>query len=164
MQAAAVDPNAVLNELHLVRGGVVDTSTLIYLERLGVLPLAADRFSLLVIPRVIAEYGGCPEGCPPIPASEPGTTDEQLCRVAQRLGQPVLSEDRQVLRRARALHLPYYNTLMLVLALCVQNRLPLHTCRDLLARLHVFARYGPEVLAVGDAVYRALDQSLESRR
>mgnify|MGYP001290611368 CR=1 FL=1 len=164
MRTLVVDQKAVLRELRGLRGGVVDTSTLIYLERLKLLPLATRSFSLLLIPKVIAEYGSCPEGCRLTPAAGSGTTDEQLCRVAQRLAQPVLSEDRQVLRQARALHLSFYNTLMLLLALCAQSRLPPIAFPDLRDRLCTFARYGPEVIAVGDAVYQTLCHSLGNRR
>lgn len=98
------------------------------------------------------------------PATECGTTDELLCRVAQSLALPVLSEDRQVLRRARALDLCFYNTLMLVLALCAQDNLPLVDYPDLRNRLCVFARYSPEVVATGDAVYQALHRNQDTDR
>jgi hypothetical protein len=164
MRRLAVDQSAVLQELHGLRGGVVDTSTLIYLERLGLLSLAARSFSLLLIPQVIAEYGSCPEGCMPTPAADCGTTDELLCRVAQSLALPVLSEDRQVLRRARALDLSFYNTLMLVLALCAQDDLPLADYPDLRDHLCAFAHYSPQVIAAGDAVYRTLVRSQRTGR
>lgn len=160
----AVDQSPLIQELYGLRGGVVDTSTLIYLERLEMLSLAAHSFSLLLIPQVIAEYGSCPEGCTMTPATECGTTDELLCRVAQSLALPVLSEDRQVLRRARALDLCFYNTLMLVLALCAQDNLPLVDYPDLRNRLCVFARYSPEVVATGDAVYQALHRNQDTDR
>lgn len=164
MQTPAVDQRAVLRELRGLRGGVVDTSTLIYLERLELLSLASRSFSLLLIPQVVAEYGCCPEGCTLAPAASTGATDAQLCRVAQSLAQPVLSEDRQVLRRARALDLSYYNTLMLVLALCAQDILPLADYPDLRNHLYAFARYSPAVIAAGDAVHRALVRSRSAGR
>jgi len=164
LRTLAVDQKTILRELLGLRGGVVDTSTLIYLERLGLLPLAAHSFSLLLIPQVIAEYGCCPEGCTLTPATAIGTTDEQLCRVAQSLAQPVLSEDRQVLRRARSLDLSFYNTLMLVLALCAQDTLPLADYPDLRNHLCAFARYSPAVIATGDTVYQALHHSQDTGR
>lgn len=159
MRTLAVDQKTILRELLGLRGGVVDTSTLIYLERLALLPLAAHSFSLLLIPQVIAEYGRCPEGCMLTPTSGTGTTDEQLCRVAHSLAQPVLSEDRQVLRRAQALGLSFYNTLMLVLALCAQGAVSIADYPDLRNHLCAFARYSPAVIATGDAVYQTLQHS-----
>lgn len=164
LRRLAVDQGALLQELRGLRGGVVDTSTLIYLERLELLSLAARSFSLLLIPQVIAEYGSCPVGCALTPVADAGTTDELLCRVAQSLAQPVLSEDRQVLRRARTLDLCFYNTLMLVLALCSQDDLPLTDYPDIRNHLCSFARYSPEVIAAGDTVYRALVRSQRTGR
>ncbi|MCL2458116.1 MAG: hypothetical protein FWF31_04575 [Desulfobulbus sp.] len=149
-------PQAVIRQLHTLRGGVTDTSTLIYLERLELLPLALGVFDLFLIPLVIAEYGGRPEGAIPVSASGTGPTDELICRTAQALAQPVLSEDRQVLRHACRLDLNSYNTLMLVLALCAQQRLPMASFPRHRQRLCTFAWYSAKVLAVGDAVYRDL--------
>jgi hypothetical protein len=156
MQNLVSDQISLLRELHLLRGGVTDTSTLIYLERLDLLPQAARCFSLQLIAQVVSEYGGQPEGAVLVAAPCVGTTDEALCQAAHSLGQPVLSEDKQVLRRARALNLSCYNTLMIVLALCAQKHLPLAVFPQLRERIATFARYSPAVMAVGDGVYQAL--------
>lgn len=153
---------ALLHELQAFRGGVVDTSTLIYLERVGMLPQAARFFSLLLIPQVVAEYGPRPGDTVPVAAVGGGATDAVVCQTAQALGWPVLSEDKQVLRRARALNLGFYNTLMLVLALCAQDRLPLDAFPAIRDSLCAFARYSPAVVAVGDALYRRLVQARTS--
>jgi hypothetical protein len=152
------DQISLLRELHLLRGGITDTSTLIYLERLGLLPQTARCFSLLLIAQVVTEYGGNRKVLFlwPHPASE-----QRMKPSAGRLtlGQPVLSEDKQVLRRARALNLSCYNTLMIVLALCAQKHLPLAVFPELRQRIAAFSRYSPAVMAVGDAVYQALRRS-----
>ncbi len=150
---------ALVRELQTFRGGVADTSTLIYLERVGLLPPAARCFSLLLIPQVAAEYGARPDGTLPVTAVGGGATDTLVCQTAQALGWPVLSEDKQVLCRARALNLRYYNTLMIVLALCAQDRLPLAAFPSIRDSLCAFARYGPAVVAAGDALYRRLAQA-----
>jgi hypothetical protein len=151
-------------ELQTLKGGLADTSTLIYLERLDLLSLAARSFSLRLIPQVTTEYGANPQQTVLVPVTGPGTTDELLCRTAQILGIPVLSEDKQVLRRARMLGLSFYNTLMLLLALCAQGYLSIADFPPLRDRLCSFARYGPEVVAIGDAVYGALLQSPQMKQ
>jgi len=156
------DVESLLTELHGFKGGVADTSTLIYLERLGLLDLAARCFSLWIIPQVTVEYGATPKGTIPLVSVPSGLADEVLCRVAQILRQPVLSEDRHILRDARACNLPYYNTLMIILALCVHGNLAIGSYGEIRRELLTFARYGPQVVSVGDAVFRALQQSLGS--
>ncbi len=154
------DIESLLAELHGFRGGIADTSTLIYLERLGLLELAARCFSLWIIPQVTVEYGATPKGTLPLVSVPSGLADEVLCQVAQRLRQPVLSEDRHVLRDARACNLPYYNTLMIVLALCVHGNLARGSYSEIRRDLLTFARYSPQVVSVGDAVFGAWQQSL----
>jgi hypothetical protein len=151
-----------LTELHSFNGGVADTSTLIYLERLGLLDLAARCFSLWIIPQVTVEYGTTPTGTILLTSGPSGLADEVLCQVAQILRQPVLSEDRHVLRDARACNLPYYNTLMIILAFCVRGHLAIGSYGEIRRDLLTFARYGPQVVSMGDAVFRALEQSLSS--
>jgi hypothetical protein len=158
------DQASLLRELQAFRGGVIDTSTLIYLERLGLLPRTTRCFSLLLIPQVVAEYGAQPEGAVLMAGPCSGTTDEALCQTAHALQQPVLSEDKQVLRRARALNLSFYNSLMIILALCSQGHLPLNIFPELRDKLYAFSRYSPGVLAVGDAVYEALLRQTQANR
>ena len=160
MQNMSRDVDLLLAELQDFRGGIADTSTLIYLERLELLSLVAQSFCLFIIPQVATEYGATPAGTLPLTAVPSGPADTVLCQAAQMLGQPVLSEDRQILRAARARHLPFYNTLMIILALCAQGDLALAAYEDIRRGLLVFARYGPQVIAVGDAVFQALRQSL----
>lgn len=154
------DVDALLADLQRFRGGIADTSTLIYLERLGLLDRAARCFSLLVIPQVVAEFGMRPAGTIPLTAVASGPADLVICREASRLGLPVLSEDRHVLRAARAGQLSYYNTLMIVLAFCIQGELAPAAFADIRRELLVFARYAPQVVAVGDALFEALRQSM----
>lgn len=159
MQGISRDIKSLVTELQGFRGGVTDTSTLIYLERLGLLRIAARRFPLLIIPQVAAEYGALPEGTLPLTAAPSGVADAVLCQMARRLGQPVLSEDKQVLRAAREGNLPFYNTLMIVLALCIHGELTLAAFPAIRRHLLTFARYSPRIVAVGDAVFHALRQS-----
>lgn len=161
VQDRDVDVSSVVRELRGLRSGVTDTSTLIYLDRLRVLPLASRCLSLLVIPQVIAEYGGQPEGLVPVAACGDGTTDQILCRTAHHLGQAVFSEDKQVLRQARRDQRPYYNSLMLILALCAQGQLDLDGYRRYRSALADFAHYGPGIYALGDAVNGVLRQQAD---
>lgn len=156
MRLAAVAQTTLLQELRKLQGGVTDTSTLIYLERLELLSLAAQKFSLLLIPPVIVEYGSLPVGAVPTAAFGAGSTDRQICQTAQVLDQPVFSEDRQVLCHAHHLRLPHYNTLLLILALGIQNQCAWADCVTLIDRLRTFARYSPGVLAVGDQLLNTL--------
>jgi hypothetical protein len=158
------DVERIARELLDFQGGVTDTSTLIYLERLGKLELAAHNFSLWIIPQVVEEYGAVPCG---IRLPEPvlsGPTDAVLCHVAQLLAQPVLSEDKQVLRNAQRRNIPHYNTLMIILALYARGMLTTESYDAVRLELPTFARYSPQVFAVGDAVFQALRQGRHHKK
>lgn len=148
--------DAVLVELQGLQGGVADTSTLIYLERLGLLQCAARRFHLVLIPQVAREYGAGVAGATLLASVPAGPADQVVCQVAALVDLPVLSEDGTVLRAARRLNLRYYNTLMLILALCIRGDLPCTAYPRLRDQLRTFARYSPDIFAVGDAVFQAL--------
>ncbi len=151
----------VLAELRALRGGLIDTSTLIYGERLQVLPLLARQWCLVTIPQVVAEFGRHPEQMELLNGPHAGSTDEVLLATAIDLRLPLLSEDGRLLRRARARQHPHYNSLMLLLALLVQGQITLAEYDRLHAVLVQVARYSPAVLAWGQALLQALMQSMD---
>ena len=91
--SASTQRRTLIQELRQLRGGVTDTSTLIYLQRLAFLPRAASCFRLVGIPQVVREYGSSPENLVYWDAAPTGPTDQVVCQAAQTLGLPVLSED-----------------------------------------------------------------------
>ena len=151
-------PRRLVAELGALQGGVADTSTLIYLERLQLLGLAAQFFRLVVIPQVIREFGARPPAAVVISEIQPGPADQAVCQAAVALNLPVFTEDRGIIRAAGRAGLSYYNTLMLLLAFHVQGRLDALACRSAMNRLLGFARYSPRVIAVGEAVWAAIRQ------
>jgi hypothetical protein len=148
--------DGLVAELQGLRSGVVDTSTLIYLDRLGLLQRAARCMHLVLIPQVVREYGGQVAGTTLLVPAPAGPADRVVCAVAARLDLPVLSDDGTVLRAARRRHLRHYNTLMLILALCIQGDLARTAYPPLRDQLCTFARYSADVLAVGDALFQTL--------
>lgn len=150
----------VLAELRGLRAGIVDTSTLIYGAHLHLLPLLARQWRLVLIPQVVAEFGGHPEQMELRASTFAGTTDEVLLHTAIDLQLPLFSEDGRLLRRARTLKHPHYNSLMLLLALLLQGQVPLAEHDRLHAALVQVARYAPAVLDRGTALRLALTDGI----
>ena len=148
--------NDIVVALQRLQGGVVDTSTLIYLDRLSLLALAGDSFCLLVLPQVVREYGVQPPGTILVADADGGPADLALCRIAAAMHQAVFSEDKKVLQTARRANLSYYNTLMLIIALCSRRIIPLAAFADIRHRLLQFARYSSGVVAKGDDCFAAV--------
>lgn len=143
-------------ELQGLGGGVADTSTLIYLEALEILPLVGQRLQLVLIPQVVAEFGRRPPDMRLVPSAPAATVDEAVVRTARALNVPIFSEDGRILRQARRLEHLHYNSLMLLLALRAQNVLPETEFSRLRRNLLGFARYSSTVIAYADQVLEAI--------
>ncbi len=134
---------------------VIDTSTLIYLDRLDLLQTVLAVFSPITIAGVIDEFGRRPRGLP-VQSAGQGATDAQLVRVAAACRGLVFSEDKKVLLAAGRHGLEYYNTLMIVLALYAREEISRNRCGSSLADLKSFARYGENVWACGRQLWEEL--------
>ncbi|MDD2463982.1 MAG: hypothetical protein PHI97_08285 [Desulfobulbus sp.] len=150
-------------ELQGLRGGVTDTSTLIYLDSLEILPFAAQWFQFALIPQVVREFGRQPMGMQLVVPAPAATVDEAVTHTAITLGLPIFSEDGRILRKARQLRHPHYNSLMLFLALHAQGLLSEVDFFRLRDRLLGFARYSNVVLAYAEQLLDLLRETPPSR-
>ncbi|MGD9947131.1 MAG: hypothetical protein AB7U29_01480 [Desulfobulbus sp.] len=146
----------VCTALRGLRGGVTDTSTLIYLDTLKILPLAGQWVQLMLIPQVVTEFGRQPVGMPLVTSASTTTTDEAVVQTAITLDVPLFSEDGRMLRKTRRLQHPHYNSLMLLLALHVQGILSEAQFFRLREELLGFAHYSKGVVAYTDIISHVL--------
>jgi hypothetical protein len=91
----------------------IDTSTLIYLDRIALLEAVCQTFAPATIGPVLSEFGRVVADVYilPVAAAEAATDDALLAVTCQYRG-VLLSEDGGLLRRAARHGLWYYNTLM----------------------------------------------------
>jgi len=136
---------------------LVDTSTLIYLDKITMLDPVLATFAPMTISQVITEFGRHPEGLS-ICSSGAGATDDVLVQTAIDLQAGVLSEDKKVLLTARRQGLCYYNSLMIILALYSRKGISSSTCEQRLACLLSFARYSEKVQSYGRELFKRLVQ------
>ena len=135
----------------------IDTSTLIYLERISLLDHASSVFSPVTIPQVIEEFGHRPRGVTVRRVGE-GKTDTVLIERAVLCRATLFSEDKKLLRAADRQGLAYYNTLMIVLALYSRGKISRRDCEKRQSQLQNFARYSNRVWAYGEKVFASLVQ------
>ena len=147
------DPEQITYELKRFQGGVADTCTLIYLERINLLVTAGRSFRLLVPPDVVQEFGHPLPGCITCGKTCIGDADQAVLQLAHERHVPVLSEDRQLLMSSRRLGLNYYNTLMILLALLLQQKISLEEYQRAYSCLREIARYSSAVWQVGEEVF-----------
>jgi len=146
----------VCAELLRLRGGVADTSTLIYLDTLGIIPLVGQWLHIALIPQVVNEFGHHPPDMDLVPSAPAATVDEAVIRTARGLALPIFSEDGRILRQARQMGHPHYNSLMLLVALHAQGMIPKAQLSRLRQHLLGYARYRKEVVAYADQVLQRL--------
>ncbi len=139
----------------------IDTSTLIYLDRLELLERVVAVFSVATIAGVIREFGRSPERIA-VYSTGKGATDLLLVKRAALCNAVVFSEDKKVLQDADRHGLEYYNTLMIVLALYARREIDIVACASLLTRLESFARYSANVWDYGSEVLAALQSDGET--
>lgn len=133
----------------------IDTSTLIYLEKIGLMEQALVVFAPFTLSQVLAEFGSYPKGLA-LYGSEQAQTDSALLDVALDRQAVLLSEDRRLLLQAEKKGLEYYNCLMLVLALYSRGKVHHAQCVHLLEKLRSVARYSEEVWDYGQQVWHYL--------
>lgn len=143
-------------DLQALRGGLTDTSTLIYLDKLGILLFAGQWLQFVLIPQVVTEFGHQPKNTRLVASDWASTTDEAVVQTAQTRKMPVFSEDGRMLRQARQLQHPHYNSLMLLLALHAQGRLASTEFCRLRRTLVGVARYSAAVIAHADQIFAEL--------
>ena len=163
-QKRSSDSQIALKQFVHFTQAVIDTSSLIYLQEIEMLRLTANWLQLWTIPAVVRELGGS-ENDYPVHLIDPDTVrkgpesvDQALCRVAAELQMPVISEDRQILMRTRALNLPFFNTLMVLNFLFYKDSLDLSTYQTALARLRSIARYSSKIYEFGGKVFTEINR------
>jgi len=152
------DVQSALTRLDHLSQAMIDTSSLIYLQEIDLLSLTGQWIKLWTVPGVINEFG---DGANANPvhlidvdnmAGNSADTDQMLGLAANKLRLPIISEDRQILMRAKGLNLPFFNTLMVLNFLLYKNALNLLEYQTTLDKLRAIARYSDEIYAFGGRV------------
>ncbi len=152
------DVQSALTRLGHLSQAMIDTSSLIYLQEIDLVLLTGQWIKLWTVPGVINEFGGEAHEYPVHLvdvrnlAESSADTDQMLCLAADKLCLPIISEDRQILMRARKLDLPYFNTLMVLNFLLYKNALNLLEYQTVMDKLRDTARYSNEIYEFGGRV------------
>jgi len=140
----------------------VDTSTLIYLDRIALLDAVCQTFAPATIAPVLAEFGRAVADLRILPVAPAApATDDALLAVACEHSGVLLSEDGRLLRRAGRSGLWYYNTLMLISGLCYHGVLGSREGEARIEKLITFARYSNAVRAYGRKVFALVQEDLD---
>ncbi len=130
----------VFERLNRLKAAVIDSSSIIYIQKAGFLHELAAAVKLLTIPQVIEETGMSDL---PVEVIEPSgdlgkETDRLLFSAAMEFNRAMISEDRAILLTCRAHGIEYYNAYNMLILLRLRGAIDAAQ----------FTRFEDELLAV----------------
>ncbi len=153
-------PREVLTEFKELKKALIDTSSVIYAYKVGVLDLLQASLELVTTPEVVAETGKDAEGIVLIHCSDTaGSVDERLVNCALRNNLPVISEDKKILSKLKQTHLPYFNLLMMLNYLIYIDAIDDDQYSDYHTLLQKIAWYSPKIWYYGSSVRNIIEKS-----
>ena len=152
----------ILCDFDSLNRAIIDTSTLIYLHKIGALECVSRSICLMTISQVIDEFGDKSglkyikiiKGKDSIDGKK--SADEMVVKIAAQMHLPVLSEDKGLLTNARKNGLKYYNTLMILNFLLYRRNIADNDYTSYLQKLKKVAHYGQNIYAFGKILYDAI--------
>lgn len=129
---------------------LIDTSSLIYLKRLGIAEKTGHSLHLYTIPEVVREFGTMPDYIRLLSVNIPVSgVDKKLLACAIRSHWPLISEDKDLLKAMNHHGLTYFNALMMIYFLFFKGIITPPECRALVTELKTFARYSRHIWTYG---------------
>lgn len=153
---------AVIPEIFICGIGEIsiDASSIIYMLKTGILGYVSAVMDLLASPGVIEEVGWPRLPVRKIPVGGSLTNDDTVLFLAEQRGIPLISEDMEILEKARKKGIPYFNTLMILNYLLFRKRVSSAEYSVYLNRLTEVSRYSRDVLEYGAAVKELIEREI----
>jgi hypothetical protein len=157
----AYDKNDVfltLKQFGELNKAVIDSSSIIYMERAGFLDYVTSLLEIYAPAPVMDETGFKDEKIKVIPGTDNKSVavDSLVVNCAYDMGAAVISDDRGVLKKSEVLGLNYFNSLMMLCLLLLRGAIDPDDYTLFYNRLKSFARYSGFVYEFGDAVMREI--------
>ena len=155
--AFTLDPDSTLEQLRTVHRAVIDSSSIIYAEKAGVLNLLCGTLQLQTVPGVVREVGFPLTDISVGPEIDPGMpVDDQLLASATEAHLAVISEDRKLLMKADGGGLDAYNMLVMLELLLLRGHVSLGEWDVARKRLLAAAQYSAWVVHAGQQLHWAV--------
>lgn len=153
----------VLGRLERLKNAVIDSSSIIYLNKSHFLEDVAGEIRLITIPQVIdeTEITGLPvKVVEPLRAGNQTETDRLLVATAAGLKKPMLSEDRAILLTCQREGIEYYNAYNMLVMLWMRGVIGKDEFHLREERLLEVSHYGRFVIDYIRSLVRHLDKVL----
>ena len=158
-----INPNAILGALGRLKKALIDTSSIIYVQKAGYYDALARTIQLYSIPEVISESKTHVADVTLIhPSESPSlSTDHKLISCALENKLAMISEDKRILRAMRRAQAPYYNALMMLNFLLFTKKIDADSYRHYYSALENIARYSEAVWEYGRLIYAAVKSKMD---
>lgn len=155
-----------LRALSLLEKAIIDTSSILYIQKAGYFDVLARTIQLYSIPEVISEIKTQVAGLRLIhPYGSPSiSTDQKLISCALEYKLAMISEDKSILRAMRREGAPYYNALIMLNFLLFSQKINDDSYRRYYSALENIARYSETVWKFGRDIYTAVQFKLHSKK
>ena len=155
---SVTDPQKALHTLSLLKKAMIDTSSILYMQKAGYFDLLASTIKLYTIPEVMSEIRSEVEGMRLIAPSETHalSADKMLITCALDNNLAMISEDKAILSAMRRAKAPYFNALMMLNLLLLSDKIDDSLYRRFLMALKSIARYSEKVWEFGEKVHMAI--------
>ena len=160
-----INPDAILGAFERLKKALIDTSSIIYLQKAGYFDALAGTVQLYSIPEVISEFKTHVAGVTLIhPSESPSlSTDQKLISCALENELAMISEDKHMLRAMGRAQAPYYNSLMMLNFLLFSKKIDDDGYQQYHCALENIARYSDEIWEFGNFIYSTVKLRLQSR-
>jgi len=160
---SVIESKAILGALEQLKKALIDTSSIIYVQKAGYFDVLAGTIQLYSIPEVISESKTPVAGVTLIhPSESPSlSTDQKLISCALENKLAMISEDKRILRAMRRAQAPYYNALMMLNFLLFSQKIDDDGYRRYYSALENIARYSEPVWEYGRLIYAAVKSKMD---
>jgi len=155
-------PNKILWAFERLENALIDTSSILYVQKAGYFGILSTTIQLYSIPEVISETKTQVAGVTLIHSSGPPdlSTDQKLISCALENKLAMISEDKSILRAMNRAEAPYYNALMMLNFLLFSQRIDGDSYHCYFNALKNNARYSKTVWGFGRDIYTAIKFAL----
>lgn len=154
------EADRTLDELRTLRRAVIDSSSIIYAEKAGIIDTLVSAVELVTVVAVFNEVGHTIASIRALNGPNRGAVDGQVVELAQAHGLPIISEDRKLLSRAAERDLHGYNMLVILELLLFRGLLRLPEWDNARKHLLAAAHYHPRVVHAGNELHWAVRKEI----
>jgi len=151
-------PHNTLRDLEYLKAALIDTSSVLYIQKAGYFDVLSRTIQLYSIPQVISEIKTPVSGLTIIPHSESlsQSTDRVLIACALKNRLAMISEDKGILMAMQRAQAPYFNALMMLNFLLLLHRIDDDDYQGYYSALKHIARYSEAVWEFGKHIYTTI--------